>query len=116
MGAGQRTKGATYEREVANQLTARFGGKFKRNIDQAREGGFDIPAGPYNVECKRRKTLTTVMGWMKQCIAATKGGRTPIVIAREDNGESIVIMRFTDWMTMAEDAGHLINTKPESLT
>jgi hypothetical protein len=59
---------------------------------------------------KRRKTLGTVYGWLQQAIAAKIGqtaptpteperpGKTPIVVARQDGGQWIVILRLTDFL------------------
>ena len=81
-------------------LSAAFGRKIERNIGQARDGGCDIDCGPYAVEVKRRKTLGTIYGWLQQCIAAA-GARVPVVIAREDQGEWLVVMRLSDWTALA---------------
>lgn len=129
MGKMQRTKGASYEREVCDAFGAALGVKVQRMIGQARDGGADIlDVKPLVIEAKRRKTLGTVMGWLSQCMAAafgrcscavdggicdtcsyilTAGGapvrKVPIVVAREDQGESIVIMRLIDFLPMFVD-------------
>jgi hypothetical protein len=118
----QRTKGATYEREVCDAFTPVVGYKVQRNIGQARDGGNDIDVKPLVIEAKRRKTLGTVYGWLQQAIDATRGRtylkreydpRTggdsydapliPVVVARQDAGESIVILRLTDFLTLTGD-------------
>lgn len=125
MGKSQRNKGAGFEREVCDIFTAALGldeeHKIKRNIGQARDGGNDIDIGPLVVECKRRKTLGTVYGWLQQAIDATKGKfvmprkgphagdpqygekMLPVVVAREDNGVPIVIMRLNDFLMLTND-------------
>lgn len=116
MGKMQRNKGAGYEREVCDAFGAALGVKVTREIGQARDGGADIvQVEPLVIECKRRRTLGTVMGWLEQAmIAATnrmvdeyaktgdeeKPAPTPIVVAREDAGESIVIMRLSDFLPL----------------
>ncbi len=105
MSKSQRTKGASYEREVCNELALWINSldvKPKRNIGQARDGGCDIELFRYNIECKRRKTLGTIYGWMEQCIKSCDPYRTPVVIARQDAGESIVIMRLKDWCALVD--------------
>jgi hypothetical protein len=107
----QRTKGAAYEREVCDalfDLIPALTPKPKRNIGQARDGGNDITtmiAGiKFIIECKRRKTLGTVYQWLKQAEEACESiDERPIVIARQDQGGSIVIMTL-------EDFAHVINT------
>ena len=54
MSKHSRDKGATFEREIANDLTADWGTPVKRNIGQARDGGDDITVSPFRIECKRR--------------------------------------------------------------
>ena len=91
MGRSQRVKGATFERDIAQQLGA------KRNIGQARDGGDDITLGRLRIECKRRKRLGTVQAWLAQATAACdRDGDIPVVVAREDHGEALVLMRFAD--------------------
>jgi hypothetical protein len=95
MGASQRRKGASFEREVAHVLGA------KRNIGQARDGGDDITVGPFRVECKRRHTVGPMAGWMAQCVASCKrDGDIPVVIARGDGGEAYAIVRLTDFVPL----------------
>jgi len=122
MGKSQRNKGAGFEREVCDVFTAALGldaeNKIKRNIGQARDGGNDIDIGPLVVECKRRKTLGTVYGWLQQAIDSLQGrarqkskstgdysfhAMLPVVVAREDNGVPIVIMRLNDFLQITVD-------------
>jgi hypothetical protein len=100
----QRTKGATYERELCAILSSTFGRPFGRKLGQARDSGNDIDCGPLVIEAKRRKTLGTVMGWLAQAIAATAPGRIPVVFGREDNGENIAILRLSDFLSLAGPA------------
>jgi hypothetical protein len=136
VGKSQRTKGASYEREVAAAFNSALGlspeqvpcatcgqpktrhpfqhpaGPFictkyrapdesiKRNIGQARDGGNDLNVGPLVVECKRRKTLKVFTSWMQQAIDATPPGKVPVVVARQDQGESIIILRLEDYLTL----------------
>jgi hypothetical protein len=110
LGKSQRTKGATYEREVAQVFSAALGIEVKRNIGQARDGGNDLDVGPLVVECKRRKTLTTIEGWMLQAQAAANERRRgheevtiPVVVARADAGKSLVIISLADFLILTRD-------------
>lgn len=95
MGKMQRTKGATYEREIANAIGA------KRNIGQARDGGDDITHEGYRIECKRRASVGPMKGWMEQAVASCRTpDETPVVVCRGDGGESYVILRFKDWVNI----------------
>jgi len=125
MGKMQRNKGSQFEREVCDLFTSALNPDepFKRNIGQARDGGNDIDVGPLVVECKRRKTLGTVYGWLQQAIEAVRG-RTydrhagagypptsflespmiPIVVARQDGDTApIVILRLSDFLILTRD-------------
>jgi hypothetical protein len=106
MGASQRTKGAVYEREVADRfndvLELPQSTRIKRHIGQARDGGNDLTVGPLVVECKRRKTLTTIETWLGQAEQATKrtDGMIPCVVARQDKGDSLIVMRLDDFLEL----------------
>jgi hypothetical protein len=94
-----RRKGSAFEREVCALLEVYAEGKkYRRKLGQAREGGNDIDDPPYRIECKRRKKLGTVMGWLAQAQLGSEAGEVPVVIAREDNGRHIVIMYASDWL------------------
>lgn len=117
MGASQRTKGAVYERHVARIFSDALGTEFKRNIGQARDGGNDIDVGPLVVECKRRKTLTTLEDWFEQALKAAMerpGKRTPVVVMKADHGTDFVLLRLTDFLTLTRDEllAHLGSQQP----
>lgn len=103
MGRSQRRKGSAYEREVAKRFSEALGVEVKRHIGQARDGGEDIQAGPYTIECKRRARIATVSGWMEQAVTAaqrrTPAG-VPVVVARQDHGESLAILRLDDLLAL----------------
>lgn len=101
MGKSQRTKGATYEREVRDAFNKALGTNFQRNIGQARDGGCDIPIGPFAVEAKRRKTLTTIEGWLQQSKTAAinlSSEHMPIVVTRSDGGRSMALLDLDDFL------------------
>jgi hypothetical protein len=116
LGKSQRTKGASFEREVCDIFTASLGQKFKRNIGQARDGGNDIDVAHLVVECKRRKTLGTVESWLAQADAAVKTREdshaargevveqyVPLVVGRSDGGEPLAILYLEDFLTLTGD-------------
>lgn len=108
MGKAQRTKGAAYECEVAKLFTTYFAPhSFERNIGQTRDGGNDIDVGPLVVECKRRKSLATLTGWMRQAKAAAArrmgNPSIPVVVMRADGGENLVLVRLPDFLRMSGD-------------
>lgn len=111
MSKSQRTKGATYEREIAHAFRDALCIPTARNIGQARDGGNDLDIPPLCIEIKRRKTLGTVYGWLQQAINALpafnikhkRDDGIPVVVARQDQGESIVILRLTDFLALTRD-------------
>lgn len=104
MGKWQRTKGATYEREICDTFTPVVGYKVKRHIGQARDGGNDITVAPLTLECKRRKTLGIIEGWLQQAKAAvTPKAPIPVVVARSDGGASMVILPLDNFLDLVGD-------------
>jgi len=103
MSKSQRNKGAGYEREVCDVLTSAAGRKIQRHIGQARDGGNDITVGKLIIECKRRKTLGTVEGWLRQAEAAkVSAEQAAVVVARSDGGQSIAILPLTDLLRIID--------------
>jgi len=102
MGKYQRTRGAAFEREVANELTQHWGVKCKRNIGQARDGGDDISVPPFRIECKRRQRFAA-QPWMQQAEKASAPGDIPVVIVRADGQDGMVVLRFHDFIKLARE-------------
>jgi hypothetical protein len=116
MGAYQRTKGASGERELAGILAGNLGRVVKRNLGQARDGGDDITlerqgGGEICIEVKRRGAIAC-LAWMKQCATAawTKGRRhvhgarnVPVVIMREDGGEWVAMMKLEHFCELVRE-------------
>lgn len=107
MGLSERRKGAGFENEIANDLSDCWGRHIKRELGQARDSGCDIKVPPFYIECKRRHRIA-VYEWLKQAVDAAldiPGIRYPVVVARADREDAIVIMRYSDWKELA--AGEL---------
>lgn len=103
MSKSQRNKGAGYEREVCDVFTVATGRKIQRHIGQARDGGNDITVGRLILECKRRKTLGTIEGWLQQAVAAkVSEEQAAVVIARSDGGESLAILSLSDFLRLID--------------
>jgi hypothetical protein len=98
--AAQRRKGQAGEREAAALLTDEFGFLCRRTLDQPREGGSDVPCGRFKVEVKRRKKLG-MHAWVKQAQRACGPDDVPIVLARGDGEDWLVVVPFAvaaKWM------------------
>lgn len=103
MSKSQRNKGASYEREVCDVFTVATGRKVQRHIGQSRDGGNDITVGKLIVECKRRKTLGTVEGWLAQATAAkVSAEQAAVVVARSDGGKSFAVVYLDDFIRLVK--------------
>ena len=99
MSKSQRTKGATYEREIVTTLKDVLGIDAKRNLSQTRDSGGDILLDNYLIECKRRASIS-VYAWMKQAEESCDIKQKPIVVCRADSKESLVIMKLSDFLPL----------------
>jgi hypothetical protein len=104
-GRRNRQRGAELEREVASILSDFLGVVVKRRIDQSREGGHDLTAGPLVVECKRRQTLGPMRDWLAQAERATtrSDGEYPVVVARGDREVPVLIVALPDFLAIIKD-------------
>ena len=64
MGKSQRTKGATFEREIVRALKE-MGYDADRNLDQWRDGGGDIRLNHWMIECNAAQRSASTNGWNK---------------------------------------------------
>lgn len=108
MSASQRRKGQVGEREAAALLTEEFGVACKRTLDQPREGGADISLVPFAIEVKRRKRLG-LHAWVQQATDAAAGSRIPLVMARGDGEDWVVIV---PWSVAAKWMREEMNSTP----
>ena len=105
MGSAERRKGARGEREICAILSEEMGISAKRNLDQTREGGCDITAGPFNLEVKRRAKIGNIYDWMEQAAASCEDTpQKPVVVCRADGKKWLAIMPFGDWINLAREA------------
>ena len=98
MSKSQRDKGHNWERDVVNILKDR-GYAASRNLTQTRDSGGDIIIGKWLFECKRYAKIA-VYTWLDQAIKAAGENLTPVVIAKADRKEPIVIMRLDDFLSI----------------
>ena len=109
-GAGRRAKGAAFEREIADALR-RIWPDARRNLSQTRsakqEGGDVLGVSPYHVECKRG--VATIQSAMRQACADSQSataadGNVPVVVSRQDRGQTLVTMLLDDWLTLVRQS------------
>ena len=101
MGKTQRTKGAVFARDIVNLLKSKAYNA-SRNLEQVRSGGGDINLPRWLIECKRYAKIGRVYEWLDQAITAASGVQKPIVVAKADRKDEIVIMRLSDFMEIMD--------------
>lgn len=94
-----RTKGAAGEREVARILQDQLGIELTRNLDQTRDGGYDLLGLPgWAIEVKRYKTAGKAerQAWWKQAVEQAGEDLQPVVIYRLDRQGWRVMMAWPE--------------------
>lgn len=91
-GRGRRNKGKQGEREFAKKLGEGLGIEFTRNLDQVRNGGYDlIGLEQLAIEVKRCETLC-IGSWWKQAKSQAKEGQTPVLAYRQSRKPWTVVV------------------------
>jgi hypothetical protein len=99
-GARSRRKGQEGEREVCGLLTENLGEKFTRNLDQARDGGGDVPCGRYLIEVKRVQQASLPAWWRQAVASAKRKGKIPALWYRADRKPWRVVVPLPEaWAT-----------------
>lgn len=80
MGAAQRRKGATAERELAALLSDELGISVKRMLGQERDGGADLHIGDLRIQVKRCER-ESIPAWWRQA-QADAGDFIPVLAWR----------------------------------
>lgn len=96
-----RAKGKSAEREVINLLTSLLPElNLERNLDQTREGGYDIKGMQgWAPEVKRYRTIKPAdlaSFWDQTIEQARNDHKKPLLIMREDFRDWVVVLRLTD--------------------
>jgi len=105
-GKHSRTKGHTFEREVAKVMRVSFPDA-ERGLQYRDPSSCDVEGTPFRIECKRQKVITA--GDVKRAINQCHGDayewedeRPCIVITREDRGEPYVHMKLGTLLMVVE--------------
>lgn len=101
-GRSSRTKGASFEREVAASLSEWLGLDVQRKLGAARDGGDDIQVGQFRLECKRCET-TKVWEWYEQAKGNAGPEEIPVVVFRRSRSEPMALLSFSDFMRMMRE-------------
>ena len=102
-GKSARTKGASFERELAKYFTKKTKFAAKRGIGQSRLGGSevsDVDMPILHIEAKRHKRCN-IKSALKQAIDdANINKKIPVAITKDDRAEILVTMRLDDWIEL----------------
>ena len=93
MPINSRNKGAAGEREVAKIIDDLLGIKVQRNLDQWRQGGYDLEGlGGWAIEVKRAKKPLLESWWAQTEEQAKLANRKPVLWYRLDNQKWNVVV------------------------
>lgn len=104
---GKKAKGSGYERELARDL--RNAGLDKKATRMPLSGGAfglegDIQTNlPIHIEAKRQET-TKFMEWYRQSEGSASKVKIPIVVWRENKGQSFTFLKWNDFMEIMKFA------------
>lgn len=112
-GAGCRSKGHAWEREVAGVLRSVFKGA-KRGLSQTRDGSDvpDVDGTPFWIECKVGRRTNPRAALQQAGLASLEFHesaldaplRPPVAVCKDDRAEPFVTMALADWMVLVEKA------------
>ncbi|MEX0385846.1 putative PDDEXK endonuclease [Spiribacter onubensis] len=92
MGAMQRRKGASGEREIASLLGQYLGAEVVRNLEQTRSGGHDLLGiEPFALEVKRCERVTIPVWWRQAC-EQIGPDQVPVVAYRQSRKPWVFIL------------------------
>lgn len=102
-----RDKGKRYERELAGMFRD-YGYEARRTAQFCGKTGdsADIEGVPYiHIEAKHQEQFR-IYDWMAQAVRdSKKSHKLPAVFFRKNNAETLVCMRFDDWMQLYSEYG-----------
>lgn len=101
MGKMSRDKGKRFERTVAHMFRDE-GYEARRSAQYCGKTGdaADVVGPPgIHIECKHVETSKKIYDWMDQAVRDSgKSGNKPVVIHHRNNCDTLVTMRFEDWI------------------
>lgn len=103
MGKSQRTKGHSWERELARQMRELF--PDARRGMQSRDGSDapDVEGTPFHVEAKVGK-LPNPRAALYQAIRDSRGRRPAVAVVKDDRCTPFVVMTLPDWLQLVRTA------------
>lgn len=103
MGKSQRTKGISYEREVAARFREIFP-QARRNLTETQKGGQGVDlvgVGRLRVQCKRGRNYAPA----SRIEEVSAGDGLPVLVTKADRRPDLVVMRLCDFLAVLADVG-----------
>ncbi len=101
-GRTNRRRGGDAERELAKLLAERLGIAVSRNLQQTRDGGYDLLLTGWSLEVKRAVARSRLADWWRQTVQqAEQAKRKPALAYRLDRRPWRVIVALADVMPTA---------------
>lgn len=100
-----RTKGFSFERQIAQLLRPVFGPDVRRHLEyQAREAnGVDlIGTGNYKIQCKRGKKYASLSA-IKEVTADELLGEVPILVTQGDRERILAVLPFEELIRLLQN-------------
>lgn len=98
-----RRRGANYEREVARHLAEMLGLDMERGARNGVKGGEDVMGwSGVRLECKRRRAIALCRALEQAEGDAEATDALPLVVAREDRGRHVLLLRLDDLPRLVE--------------
>lgn len=105
MGKLSRTKGHSFEREIAKRLRGIFP-QARRHLEyqDAEANGIDlVMTGKYSIQCKRGRKPAPIS---KIREVEPKDGQSPLLITQGDRDKIYVVMEFDEFLTLLKESKH----------
>lgn len=105
-GSFSRSKGANFERAVANMFKEVFGDdQVRRGLGQARNGSevADVDCPFFWIECKRGKKCDPKGALRQADVASKNDDRVPVAVTKEDFADPMVTMYLEDFLELLGD-------------
>ena len=98
-----RTKGHSYEREIAKKFRHLYP-KSKRMLEYQLEdcNGVDVIAGPFSIQCKRYKDYAPISK-IEEIKAPSQ--QIHALVTKGDRKEDIICLKLRDFLDILEDIG-----------
>lgn len=108
-GAHSRTKGHSFEREIARQFRENVTGCDAKRGLQYRDGAECcdvVGVSGFHIECKRGSKVN-IKGAMRQAVNECEKGNMPVVVSKDDRAPIYATLLFEDFLEIIEEISSL---------